>query len=288
MSRLLKIDSGAISLAVKNGEDLKPQPDIDSFIETSLQERINSERRDARDEGHGRGKRETLSVKEKELREKFDLKGATIDEMFTEYGERNQVVPDMSPDEVRKTDIYKNDVGKLRDQVKTLEASNSSIIADHKAKDVMSKIRDRSAPILEKYKFVLPEDVLIRDNILKTIFNGITSKGYTVALDENDEFVIQDEDGNVKMNDKTVQPVTFEERFVDTARGYLTTAKSDDRQNAGNRNGEGDQRAAGVAAGDYKFTMPADGNEYFNTLTTIKTPEERNAYKEFYQANGGE
>src|SRR5687768_2307656 len=81
LSDVLGTTEGEITEALKDGENWKPEAEIHSFIKTKIDERLHKAKTASRLEGHGRGAKESLTKKEKELKERLGVEGNTIEEI---------------------------------------------------------------------------------------------------------------------------------------------------------------------------------------------------------------
>lgn len=140
-------------------EDLKEDGDV-SAIEQRLNEAVKAKIRSARDEGYKRADKEVKSSIEKQLASKFGVTDyADFDELIEKI-EKPAAEPakDLTPEMIRKTDIYTADLKALKDAKKALEDDFAKFREEIRVNELRSNLQKRGLEILKTDKFYLPEN----------------------------------------------------------------------------------------------------------------------------------
>ena len=281
MADVLGTSQEQVAKAIKDGEEFKPQEDIDTYFKSALEDRVYAAKREVKEQQYSRGKKEALTAKERELREKFELKGSTFEEMFTELQDLGKVKPDLTPEDVRNTEIYKIDTEALREKMTTLQTEKDQVVKDYRTKEVNFKARQLGSSLLSKHKFVTPDWAVDDSMMTDLLYAKLNSGGATIAINEAGELIVVDDKGNQLMDEKTVSPVTFEEHFVKAAGLIFKVAESDGRQSPRNHN-EGGQ--SGQAANEDNFSFK-DDIDFMTQLNAMRDPDKKKRFIAFYESS---
>ena len=74
VASVLGTDPGVLAESLKSADgNLKPTSEIEGFLKEHFGKKLNEVKRSGIDEGYGRGKKESLTSKEKELAQKFEI-----------------------------------------------------------------------------------------------------------------------------------------------------------------------------------------------------------------------
>lgn len=281
LADLLQQSPEQITTATKDGEEFKSQGEIDQWIKSAFDDKVNSDKQAVRDSMYLRGKKEALTAKERELRklfEEFDPKGSNLKEMLEDAYNRKVPVLDMTPDNVRASEIYKVDRQKLLDQLAANQTEKEQVVKDYRTKEVNFKARQAGLGLLKKHKFVTP-DWAVDDTMLgDLLFSKLNSSDASLGLNEKGDLIVVDKDGNQKMDDKTVSPISFETHFVETAKRIFKIAESDGRQSPGNQgSGSGNGQAS-----SNNFAAIKSDDDYLTRLNGMKSKEDRDKFNKFY------
>jgi len=270
-----------VAKAIKDGEDFKSQEDVNTYFKSALEDRIYAAKREVKEQQYSRGKKEALTAKEREIREKYDLSGSTLEDMIDELKELAKQKPDLTPEDVRNTEIYKVDVKTLKDQISDAKTASEKVVKDYRAKEVSFKARQIGEALLKKHKFVTPDWAFDDSLMSDLLYSKLNNNASTVGLNEDGELMVVDASGNQLMDDKTVSAISFEKYFVDTASKIFKVAESDGRESPGNEN-----KAAAPAAGSGgSFQAIKSDEDYLDRLNGMKDMGERRKFIEFYESS---
>jgi len=284
LASVLGSDVEQITSAVKDGENFLPEAEAQANLKKLVVERVNQERRSAKEEGYGRGKKESLNAKELEIRKNFDLKGATFDDMFKEMSERAKQKPDLKPEDVRNTEIYKLDMSKRDDRIAELAEQSESVVKTFKAKEVQRRVRSRVRDIIRDKGYVGKDGIKEGDFVFDAVVNSLSGKNAVIAISDDDTIVVRDDTGQIKLDDTTVKPVVFDDYVVSKLEQVYIIPESDGRKSPGNKNSP-----PGAVKGDNPegFEVPADDEAYMTKLSTLPT-DKKSKYIEFRNAQMAE
>lgn len=280
LSDVLGTPAEQIAAAIKDGENFRPDGEVQDWLKQALAEKIYQAKRETKEQQYSRGRKEALTVKERELRDKYGLEGDTIDAMIEALQEATKNKPDLTPADVRNTEIYKIDVKQIKDQLAEAERKAKEA-QDHYQKEMVKfKARQIGAQLLKKHNFVLPdgiEDAAAWEDLL---YSRLNEGDYRLALQDG-KIQVLDENGS-PAQDERLNPIDFEAHFTRTAKRLFKVAASDDRDSPGNTTKPGQQ---GAAAGS--GTKPADQAAFLQGVANAKTPEAKRAYIKQYGAEFG-
>lgn len=269
LADVLGTDAGQITEAIKDGENFKSPDEVGTFLKQQIEDRIYAAKRQTRDEQYSRGKKEALSAKERELRDKHGLKGETIEEMITELQEAAKVKPDMTPEDVRNTEIFKLEQKKWMDQAKAANEERDNVRTEFKQREVALKVGQKAGELLKKHNFVTPQEIADESVWQELLIQRLQSDAVRLALGEKGELIVQDSNGNQLIDENTVSPVTFDDHFKKVASSMFKVAQSDPRQSPGNAG----QAGSGGAGADDKPTIFKDEADFMNKMNETNDPK---------------
>lgn len=140
-------------------EDLKEDGDV-SDLEQRLNEAVKAKIRSARDEGYKRGEKEVKTTVEKQIAAKFKIEDYTdFDDLIAKIQKPDPIAsPDLTPDMIRKTEIYAADLKALKEAKKALEEEFTKFRDGIKVNELRNNLQKRGLEILKMDKFHLPEN----------------------------------------------------------------------------------------------------------------------------------
>lgn len=282
LARVLGTQPGAISEALKSENDKqKPQSEIDNYIIQAFQKKIDQAVRDGKDEGFGRGKRESLSEIEKWIGEKFQVPPTgDVRSQIQTLSEKLNQKPAINPEEVEKSEIFQN---KLTEAVNAVKSKFEEKEQEFKAKEeqwrrqqVERVLFKRATKILEQNNFIVPEDEKIANNLKSLYVRSLMSDDYNFKLGENeDDFQVTDKNGN-PLKDELHNIISFDSIGLEKAREFFPVRTGDGRDVSGNRT----QPPNGVA-GVYKFENMEKAMEAYRSE---EDPEKREQIRQSMKA----
>lgn len=240
LSGVLGTPVGELSKALKkdDSDELKPQKEIEKFISTGITKKLKDAESAAHDEGHGRGTRESLSKKEKELKEKFSLKSKSIDEMFAEIQERKSESSgqngQMTDEDVKASELYVKTVGDLQAQLKEKETEIQTIRDDQAKAELDSLIDSISEKVYvseDAKSFVRPKTQEIAENLKRDYKDKFRNK-VKWGRDKDGNAIPVDEKGK-PLTDDYRNPISPEKLAFDVMSGMYETATSEQRDAPG-------------------------------------------------------
>lgn len=198
LSELIGVKKGDLSAAVKkDDENLKETAEIEKVIKDNLKTKIEAVRKEARDEGHGRGKRESLTQIEKDLASKHKVSDeGGIDAVIARVLDKHKTEgSELTPEAIKQSDIYINDLKKEIEKRKTLQTEFESFKTDVETTSKRSRVAQEVQKILPERKFALPQSERVRDRLINAYVDEI--------LEQSDISIV---DGKIVAKDKKGQP----------------------------------------------------------------------------------
>lgn len=281
LARVLGTQPGAISEALKSeGDEPKPQSEIDNYLVSAFQKKIDQAVRDGKDEGFGRGKRESLSEIEKWVSEKFEIAPTgDIKSQIQQLSEKLAKKPEVNPEEIEKSEIFQTKLSSAVDAVKAkFEEKEQEFRQKEEAwrRQRIERIVSKQAEnLLKQNNFVIPEDEKIANNLKSLFVRSLMSDEYDFKLSENeDDFQLTDKNGN-PLKDELHNVIGFTDIGLEKAREFFTVRSGDGRDVSGNRT----QTPTG-GAGVYKFeSMEQAMKAYYAEKDPEKQVQIREAMK---------
>lgn len=285
LGQLTGKDPGELSEALKNGEELKPSEDIQSYLSSVIGEKLKVTRKAGYDEGHGRGTRESLTNLEKQLAEEWEIpyeKGkTTVKDLTSAYLEKNQKPGSgstkLTPELIKASDVYRNDLKALMDQKAALENEFVTFKTNTEKEKVLGVAKSKAMALFEKHSFKLPENQKIRENAISGFMMDLTKNVQQFKLNDDGNDITEMIGSNgVPLEDAMMNKIGFEDHVVNTAKGWFEIVKSDGRQSPG----AGSQTGGG-GAGD-GLPVVKTKEEFFREIRNVPVDKQM-AFKEKYE-----
>lgn len=235
LASVLGTTAGEITDALKDGENDKPQDEIESFLKEKFEGRIFKAKNDGKKEGHGRGLKESLTNKEKELKAKLGVEGDTIDEIIDAALEAATKKAALNPDDVKNSDIYINEVKRLKTLIAEKETELANKDQSFTKAETMRLAKELGLKYLNEKKFVLSDDEDIKDEALANLFGKLEDDHTKLSVIDG-KVVVVDSNGKPKENEQGTKEISFEDHFVSKAKRYFKQAVADDRKSPANKN----------------------------------------------------
>lgn len=241
LARVLGTQPGAIQQALNaEGDEQKPQNEIDNYLVSAFQKKIDQAVRDGKDEGFGRGKRESLSEIEKWVSENYNVAPTgDIKSQIQQLSEKLAKKPEIRPEEIEKSEVFQTKLSEAVNAVKTkFEEKENEFRAKEeqwrrqRIERILSK---RADDLLKQNNFIIPEDEKIANNLKNLYVRSLMSDEYDFKLSESeDDFQITDKNGN-PLKDDLHNVIGFEDIGLEKAREFFTVRSGDGRDVSGNR-----------------------------------------------------
>jgi hypothetical protein len=279
LSTLYKMDTEEIAEALKDSdapETSNKDADIIATITKLDADRVKgfNERAKKRfDDGHKKGKSESLSDLEQELRDEYsvddaNLKGLDLVKHIATQVETKAAqskggkAGDLTEEAVRKSAIYLDLEKKLAKReselLKEKEDAVNNLQKEYSQKETKQKVSEKALQILDGLNPVLPEDAT-KSQRMKQLFiqSEILNNGIEIA--ENGDILLLDADGKPR-EDEHGHTLKFEDFVKTAANSTFEFQVAKDRKSPGNGN-------------DGKNNPPKTGKDG-RSLPTPKTLEE--------------
>ena len=265
---------GDLTKKIKSGEDFLSKSEIQKAIKVPIIDKLEAAKRDAKDEGYSRAKREVLSDIEKKLAEKYDVEKTNIDDLVAAIAAKQKEKSKLDPNDVRNHEVYQQDIKKLKDKLELAETNLAKTEKEYKAKEVRSEASKFIENYLQENKYILPEDKEAKEFQLQILVEKALSPngGFLDIVDG--KLQLFKEDGKPLMND-VGNVIKFEDHIQTLAPKLFKVAQSDGRKSPGNQEDPPGSKK-------FNFEIIKDPEAYFAKLHTIKDLEEK---QEFIKAH---
>lgn len=271
LANVLGTKPGDLTQALKDGENLKSSTEIEKVLKSKWTDRIKSIKSDAHTEGHGRGKRESLTDVEKKLKDKYSVKGENLEEVVSNIVEsktKDIKGEKLGKDEIVKSEVFLNMKTRFTDQLAQKDEQINQMKLEARDKSLSSGLKKFAVGFLKNpdNKFVLPEDENIFNNWVDVFVSKIKDGNSFKVADDGISLV--DEKGE-PLRDDLHNVVTLESIGMNAAKGLFTQAAGQQRSTPPV---QGKPPAGGTP--DYSFpetikTMP-DALKHLHTLSDPK------------------
>ena len=207
LARVLGKAPGEISEALKSENDeQKPQKEIDHYIESNFQNKLKGAISESRDEGFGRGKRESLTEIEKWIGSEFEI--APMGDIKAQIQKLKESVEktEIKPEDIEKSDIFKSKLDTAITAVKTKLGEENERLSGElnslRRAQVQTKLGGHLRSLLKENNFVLPEDGTIAKNIFNAYMAAVWNNDVDFKIDEGKDMpVMTDKEGNPVKDD---------------------------------------------------------------------------------------
>mgnify|MGYP006321290635 FL=1 len=258
LADVLETSPGELTQALKDGENFKPQADIEAFVKSQFSEKLLSAKLSGKKEGKSWGEKESLTAKEKALKAKFGVEGSNLDEIVDAAVEAAKQHSKLNPEDVKNSEVYINDTKRLKALLKEKEDEISAKVSSFQKAETMRVAKEAGLRLLKEKNFVLPENEDIKETMLSTLFEKLEDDQTRVSLVDG-KIVILDANGRIKENESGTRELSFEDHFVSKSKKFFPQAVIDNRQSPANKN-----------AGDKPVNTNPDIPEIKNTEDYIK------------------
>jgi len=280
LAGILGKPAGSLSDALKADGEWKAQSEIDSHVKATFNEKLKSIRKEGHDEGHGRGKRESLSEKEKELREKYGLKSQTLDELFEEVkAGQGPGSGNLDEESIKASPIFQDAVKKLQDKIREKDNEFKTFQETVRSRELHASLKELATKVVtsKENKFVLPEDPTIQETQIELYLELLKKRAWKKA--EDGTLVPLSDKGDDQLKDDSFNPISGTEYARQIAQRMFIQAKGEQREAPGVNtkppaNGTGSNGANGQS---YNFPAFKTRAEAMERIRATKDPAELDA-----------
>lgn len=270
LARVLGKAPGEISEALKSENDeQKPQKEIDHYIESNFQNKLKGAISESRDEGFGRGKRESLTEIEKWIGSEFEI--APMGDIKAQIQKLKESVEktEIKPEDIEKSDIFKSKLDTAITAVKTKLGEENERLSGElnslRRAQVQTKLGGHLRSLLKENNFVLPEDGTIAKNIFNAYMAAVWNNDVDFKIDEGKDMpVMTDKEGN-PVKDDMHNVLTVNDYALAKAKEYFLQRTGDGRDVSGN------QTQGGGGGGRYVFKSAEEAMKAANAEKDPKT-----------------
>jgi len=237
LADVLETSPGELTQALKDGENFKPQADIEAFVKSQFGEKLLAAKLSGKKEGKSWGEKESLTAKEKAFKAKFGVEGANLEEIIDNAVEAAKSHSKLNPEDVKSSEVFITETKRLKALLKEKEDEILLKESSFERKETMRAAKELGLPFLEKHKFVLPENEEIKSENLSDLFKKLEDDNTRLKFDGT-KILVLDAKGNPKENESGTKEVTYEDWLVSKAKRQFPQAVADNRQSPGHKNGD--------------------------------------------------
>lgn len=276
LGQVLGMSGDSLANELKNADgELKSESEIKSFLETKVSDKLKAAEKKGRDEGIGRAKKETLTQLEKELATDYGIEEVLpAKDLIKKIIEKNSTVDATDPNTIKTSDVFRDAIKAEKEAQRKIQESFDSFKKEVAFKEKRSFVETKLPELLEKGKFVLPDNPKLKETHLSVFKN---------ALFDGVDFDISGESPKVlgadgkPLLDNLHNEIGFETFVTLKASNFFEVAAGDNRQGAGNRAGAAGGNAGGKV---FNFGHITSQEEGMSKLYTIQDKDERAALSE--------
>lgn len=265
-----------ITDTLKSEDGWKSQSEIDKYFKSAFQDKLKAVRKEGHDEGHGRGTRESLSSKEKEIQKKFGLEAGDMDSLVQQIFEKakGKGGQEMTEDDIKSSEFFQNAIAKLNKKLEAKEGEVQALQTRIQSEALDRNLRQLATSILdnEEAGFVLPEDQSIRETQFNLYMQQLKSNKWKIT---DDGILPVDDKGNV-LQDDTFNNITAKDLAVSLAKKQFPQAQGKPRKAPSIQTGK---PAGGTDGKTYTFPQLKTFADVTNHMTKLTDTDEINAFE---------
>lgn len=268
---LLNKKPGDIPAALKEGTEA----DIKSWVEGALSERIEASvsnaKSAARNEGYGRGKREALTEIERQLKDKYKVDGANVEEIMVAYGQSMQESSKANPEDVKTSPAYTEMESKYKDRIAALEKELNDERQSNSARELMRTAVPEIVSLLKDEGYPVPEDPKKQEAYIKLLFPSIQGENAKLTKNAAGELVVVGSDGKTVRDDVSMKDLTVKDHVLKSLSGVLEKPATQ-KQGTGGQLPDG---TGGSATGkQFDFSSIKSENDYLEALINLDSDKD--------------
>lgn len=272
LGKVLGTSPGAIEAALTAEGEPKPQTEIDQFFVTKFQDKLNLAEKSGKEEGRGRGTRESLKSIEDWIFEKFEIEPFGDLKSQIEKLQQKVAKVEIDPKEIENSEIFQKRLDEAIISLKSNYAEKEKEFETSKEKWRRQRIEtvlDKKArSLLDKNNFVLPENETIATTHLRNFMRDLWDEKIDYRLNEDDELQIVTKDGN-PLKDDLHNVIGFEDFGLGIAKNHFLKREGSGRETPGNQTNPG-----GGSSTQFNFTTREDAMKRYNAENDPKVQTE--------------
>lgn len=223
LANVLKTEPGVLAESLKNAE--KPEAVLNGII----QKRMDEVRKTGHDDGYGRGKRESLSALEKELAKKHEItEYEGIEGLVNGIIEKHTSHSKLNPDDVRKSEIFLNEMRVKDDLIKQSKADLKKFKEEVEFNHQKTIVNDAALKVITnpENKFRLPENEDVKNTHVNTFLQSLWT-GVKYDIKDGKIIGVLDADKGDIIRDADYKPLSAEDFVKSKAQSYFEIMQGD-------------------------------------------------------------
>ncbi len=239
--------------------------DGEKEITEALQTKLKAAKKEGWDESASKVKREIYSEVEKKISAKFDVQGENLDEMLDAISEKAPKA-EIKPEDIKNTDVFKNAVKKLQDELDKEKKVNADKIKTLKSLEIDRALSNTLLKVSESKSWDTSNKTHI-DIFIK----GIKSD-YQFDIDDDGNAIVLDKNGK-PVRDELQNDLKPEDVITNIGSSFFKES-IDPRKSPENK----------PPKGSNKVEPFKDDVDYFNRVDAESDPEKLAAMKAQFES----
>lgn len=275
---VLGTSAGSLSELIESDDNEKSAENLKKHLTGVLQSKIDKAKKAGKDEALGQAKRTALDKAESELADKYGVEKADLADLVESIVEKNREKIKSNPDDIRNSDVYLEDIKKVKDEYKKLEDSFKEYKDTQKTEQIHSSVEQSARSLIEE-KFDLPEDEKKRSRMVDLFLKDLIGSDVSFDLDKEGEIRVLDANGNPLRTDM-MDEVEFDKLVEKNASEIFDPKQDTGRQSPNNRGAGG---GSGAEGSDFQVPAFTSSEEFVNILNETEDPKQIEALEKAYE-----
>ncbi len=274
---LIGTNIGAASLLEADGQ-LKP--DALDTIKSEYAKKVTAIKQSAKDEGHGQAKRETMSVFEKAVKEKFGINSdktgiELIEAVLNEKAKPGELTEEAVKSHKLYLELKESQDKDVQEAVKGVQKQFDDFKAGVEGEKVNAQVQKKALEIFDGLKPILSSDPAKAAKQKELFVKQLLSGKYRI---EGDRIIMLTDDGK-DATDEHANRIDFEKHVATVAGTYY------DFEQAGGKGSPGGQSSGSGAggAGGTKYVFKDEG-DYIEKMGKAESSKDRAEMTTAWQA----
>jgi hypothetical protein len=272
LGKVLGISPGAIQAALTAEGEPLPQTDIDQFLVSKIQEKLDNAQREGKEEGRGRGTRESLKSIEDWIFENFEIESTGDLKGQIEKLQQKAAKVEINPEDIERSEVFQSKLEEAINGLKTNFAEKEKEFETSKEKwrrqRIESVLDKKAKSLIEQNNFVLPSDETIAETHLRNFKRDLWSDDVDYRLSEDGELQIVSKDGN-PLKDSLHNVIGFDDFGVGIAKNHFIKREGSGRETPGNQTTTGNGSTT-----QFNFNNREDAMKRYNAESDPKVQSE--------------
>lgn len=268
---VLGTQPGAIQQAlIAEDGNLKPEPEIKSFLSPLIQRKLDDAKRDGKEEGKGWGTKESRKELENWIKETYSIEPTgdiktQIQSLVTEQTKSKK----LSEDDVKNSEVFLTEIKKFQDEIKNRDQEIKNLQETNRREKITAVLSQNAKRVLEENNFLIPEEKEVASNLQKLFIQSLWKEDIDFRVNDDGTIVPTNEKGD-PLKDNLHNPIGFDEYSKGVAKMFFPVREGSGKQTPGNQTAPG----SGASKTVYNFKSREDAVKAYNAETDAEKKAE--------------